>query len=317
MLTPWQRFRREPSRCLAKWLYQRRPHPSHTGHDPQPDRPPAVSIVCISDTHNACPAVPDGDMLLHAGDLTSKGSFAELQSQLDWLNSLPHRHKVVIGGNHDLLLDPAFVSRFPDRIYEGEGTARSDLDWGGIVYLNNSTARLEFGPDNGHCSRSLTVYGSPWTEQMGVFAFQYPPVRAVWPDAIPPGTDVVLTHGPPRGYLDEGGKGCPRLLRELRRARPRLAVFGHVHGGHGGHGVDCMAFDGLGAAYGAVMVGDRGLLAALAVMPLLLAWSWLCETVLSPLLFPRRPAAGATLVNAAVAPARLSDTLQTPVVVEL
>ncbi|EGX96671.1 phosphoesterase [Cordyceps militaris CM01] len=51
------------------------------------------------------PNVPDGDLLLHAGNLTVGGSFAKLQAQLDWLNTLPHRQKVVIAGNHDVLLE--------------------------------------------------------------------------------------------------------------------------------------------------------------------------------------------------------------------
>ncbi|KAJ4164177.1 hypothetical protein LMH87_005862 [Akanthomyces muscarius] len=104
----------------------------------------AVSVVCISDTHNTRPEVPEGDVLLHAGNLTVGGSYAELQAQIHWLNTLPHRYKVVIAGNHDLLLDPAFVARYPDRIVEGEGTSRNDLDWGEITYLNNTTTSLTF-----------------------------------------------------------------------------------------------------------------------------------------------------------------------------
>ena len=57
-----------------------------------------ITVVCISDTHNLQPDLPDGDLLVHAGDLTSFGTFDELQSQLDWLNKQPHRYKIVIGG---------------------------------------------------------------------------------------------------------------------------------------------------------------------------------------------------------------------------
>jgi predicted phosphohydrolase len=185
--------------------------------------------------------------------LTNGGSFEELQAQLDWLKSLPHRYKVVIAGNHDLLLDPAFVARSPDRICEGEGTSRSDLGWGDIVYLNNSTTKLNFAT-----GRSLTVYGSPWTEQCGNWAFQYPPIRKVWADSVPQETDILVTHGPPKGYLDEEGKGCPQLLREIWRIRPRLVVFGHIHGGHGRENI---VYDSVDAAYARVMTGERGALA--------------------------------------------------------
>jgi Calcineurin-like phosphoesterase len=68
-----------------------------------------ITIVCISDPHNSKPSLPDGDILLHYGDLSQYGTFAEIQAQLDWLNSQPHKHKIVIAGNHNLILDESFV----------------------------------------------------------------------------------------------------------------------------------------------------------------------------------------------------------------
>lgn len=68
---------------------------------PPRDRPP-IRVVCLSDTHDWQPAhVPDGDLLIHAGDLTDDGSLDAIQKQMDWLATLPHRHKVVIAGNHE------------------------------------------------------------------------------------------------------------------------------------------------------------------------------------------------------------------------
>ena len=252
--------------------------------------------------------MPNGDVLLHAGDLTVHGSFAELQARLDWLKTLPNRYKVVIAGNHDLLLDPEFVNRFPDRIYEGEGTSRSDLDWGDIIYLHNTAAQLAF-PGSG---RSLTVYGSPQTEQFGTWAFQYPPIRRVWPDSIPEGVDILLVHGPPRGHLDEGGKGCPQLLREVRRVQPRLVVFGHIHDGHGREDI---VYDAVEAMYDAVMARDKGLVAAIA-MALSLLWAWAWRGLMLG-----RPTGGSlartTLVNAAMVPGRSSEREHEAIVVEL
>ncbi|SPO02307.1 uncharacterized protein DNG_04980 [Cephalotrichum gorgonifer] len=254
------------------------------------------------------PAVPDGDLLLHAGDLTNTGSFEELQAQIDWLKSLPHEHKVVIAGNHDLLLDPAYVDRFPDRIYEGDGTSRSDLDWGGVIYLNDSSARLQFR--NG---RSLTVYGSPWTPLCGSFAFQYPDVRTVWPNKIPPDTEVLLTHGPPRGHLDEGGKGCPQLLREIWRARPRLVVFGHIHPGHG---TEHLEYNGVLRAYDGVMAGDKGLLAVF-LMACQLVGGWLWSALTLRQTKRRGTLGGTTLVNAAAVGGRMNEVQQPAIVVSI
>jgi Icc-related predicted phosphoesterase len=61
--------------------------------------------------------------------------------------------------------------------------------------------------------------------------------RKYW-DQIPEGTDVLITHGPPFGTLDKdeiGGPhmGCRDLTRAILRVKPRLHVFGHVHGAYG------------------------------------------------------------------------------------
>lgn len=109
--TPCQKLKTNPAQFLAKWLYASRPVSKRA-----PD-PHLVTVVCISYTHATTSEIPIGDILLHAGDLTNKGTFAGLQSQLDWLNTLPHQHKMVIGVNHDLLLDDDFVSSFLDEFF--------------------------------------------------------------------------------------------------------------------------------------------------------------------------------------------------------
>ena len=65
-----------------------------------------IRVVCISDTHNSTPPVPNGNVLIHAGDLTENSAPSELQAHIVWLSSLPHTHKVVIAGNYDTYLDP-------------------------------------------------------------------------------------------------------------------------------------------------------------------------------------------------------------------
>lgn len=68
---------------------------------------PPLREICVSDTHNATPALPPGDILIHAGDLTVHGTFDEVQAQLHWLPSQPHIHKITIARNHDIPLDEA------------------------------------------------------------------------------------------------------------------------------------------------------------------------------------------------------------------
>ena len=58
--------------------------------------PDTVRFVCISDTHSVSHNidVPEGDVLIHAGDFTMEGRRFEVDSFVEFLRSLPHRHKV-------------------------------------------------------------------------------------------------------------------------------------------------------------------------------------------------------------------------------
>merc|ERR1712113_1055159 len=66
-----------------------------------------VRCVCISDTHgrHAMIQVPPGDILIHAGDFTMCGADFEVDEFCEWFGALPHPHKILIAGNHDLTCD--------------------------------------------------------------------------------------------------------------------------------------------------------------------------------------------------------------------
>ncbi|EPE35126.1 Metallo-dependent phosphatase [Glarea lozoyensis ATCC 20868] len=191
-----------------------------------PAPPTGIRVICISDTHNTQPDLPDGDILLHAGDLTQSGSLSELRSQIEWLDAQPHRYKVVIAGNHDLCLQ----------------ASTEEIDWRSLIYLRDSATTLHFPG-----GRSLKIYGSPWTPKHGNWAFQYPRTGAdPWEGAVPEDVDILLTHGPPRCHLDLDDLGCGYLLEEVRRREPILHVFGHIHAGYGKRMV---LWDGFERAY--------------------------------------------------------------------
>jgi Icc-related predicted phosphoesterase len=178
----------------------------------------ATRLVLLSDTHGLHDrvAVPDGDVLVHAGDFTRRGRPEEVEGFARFLARLPHTHKVVVAGNHDFLFQ-----REPER-------ARELL--GDVTYLEDSGAEVA----------GLAFWGSPWQPWFHDWAFNLrrgPELAAVWA-RIPAGTDVLVTHGPPRGTLDRvarGGErvGCAELAAALRRVRPRLHVFGHIHEAYG------------------------------------------------------------------------------------
>ncbi|KAI9836109.1 MAG: hypothetical protein M1819_001725 [Sarea resinae] len=212
-----------PLKYIAQQLYvlllflrgpPRRISPSHK----------PIRIVCISDTHNRTIPVPDGHLLIHAGDLSDHGSVAEIQAQIDWLKGLPHAQKVVIAGNHDSYFD--------------ESTRKQDdkdkeLNWGSIHYLQHSSVSLNFPT---HDSRRLNIYGAPHIPNCGgsSFAFQYMRGDDAWSNTIPDETDVLVTHTPPKYHLDlPAALGCQWLLKEVWRVRPTVHVCGHIHAGRG------------------------------------------------------------------------------------
>ena len=219
---------------------------------------PPIRVVCISDTHNATPPLPPGDILIHAGDLTAHGTFDELQAQLQWLSAQPHTHKIVMAGNHDLILDKECDDKFLTRSEEDSAIKRNKLDWSGIRYLQNEAVTLDIersfsshsaGGQNA-VSRQVKIYGSPLTPEFGRWAFQYPAIRDVWTKAIPDDTDILVVHGPPALYGDcdgeKGPTGKPKikgdgyLLREVRRVQPKLVICGHIHGAFG---IACIELD--------------------------------------------------------------------------
>ena len=180
-------------------------------------------LVCISDTHNQHPhiKVPGGDVLIHAGDITSRGSAAEMAKFGEWLRVLPHKYKIVICGNHDFIGED-----------DPDGTRRLLAD---AIYLQDSSVDI--------CG--LKIFGSAWTPYFGGWAFNLPrgPMLADKWAEIPEDVEVVVTHGPPmligdqvhgEGTLAIENVGCSDLAARLRQL-PKLKahVYGHIHDGHG------------------------------------------------------------------------------------
>lgn len=179
-----------------------------------------MRIVCISDTHLSHEAgkiqIPDGDILIHAGDGTLEGSVREIQVFLRWLKGFHHRHKIFIAGNHDRLFE------------QDPGLARS-LVPRSITYLQDEAVVVD----------GLRIHGSPWQPEFMGWAFNLPRgprLREKW-KRIPEGVDILVTHGPPAGILDQPPHGehvgCADLREAVERLQPKLHVFGHVHHGHG------------------------------------------------------------------------------------
>lgn len=174
-----------------------------------------MRLVLLSDTHECHREVdvPNGDVLIHAGDVTvhSRDPWV-LEDFNHWLGELPHRHKLVVPGNHDFL--------FREECHRKTIT--------NALLLIGSGVRIG----------GLNFWGSP-VDFYRDSAFGIPGVRrAVHWAKMPRDLHVLITHIPPEGILDrrspnEDGSGDPWLMREVLKKKPGLHVFGHQHSAFG------------------------------------------------------------------------------------
>jgi Icc-related predicted phosphoesterase len=178
-------------------------------------------IVLLSDTHNAHDEIqiPAGDILIHAGDATNQGTIEEIAQFSGWFKKLPHKYKIFVAGNHDWLFET------------NPQSARKLVE--GIIYLQDSFVEIE----------NLKIYGSPWQPRFFDWAFNLrrgTELAEKW-RLIPNDTNVLITHGPPYGILDEAPRGslpnenvgCEDLRGRIEELvsfdRLKLHIFGHIH----------------------------------------------------------------------------------------
>lgn len=162
--------------------------------------------------------LPEGDVLVHAGDITPKGELEIVHDFADWLAAQPFRHKLIIAGNHDYCFDisrPAY-----------DGWAWRALEERGIHYLFDSARTLD----------GVKFYGSPWCPRLAGWAF-FDRERDRFEDA-PRDIDVLVTHAPPHGIHDDASDeshfGSRHIVRYVQRCHKlKLHIFGHVHSGYG------------------------------------------------------------------------------------
>ena len=181
---------------------------------------PRLTLVVLSDTHvlHRDLDVPDADILVHAGDFTLFSLFSRSNRSIadfdKWLGELPHRHKIVVPGNHEYVLEKA-------------ASPKTTLH--SACVLINEGVEID----------GLRFWGSPLTPLGGgAFGVASATDRRNLDHQIPDGTDVLITHSPPFGILDSAPgsdfhAGCQELLEAVKRVRPKLHMFDHIHAGYG------------------------------------------------------------------------------------
>lgn len=186
-----------------------------------------TTIVCAADLHGRLPKIPPCDLLILAGDIGLTPRFDKYQA---WVNKVPAKEVVVIGGNMDRMI----------------------CEWG---YPPDT--RGHYLEDSGIELFDFKIWGTPWTPPfVGEWNADEDFLEAMFA-AIPDDTDILVSHGPPFGFGDQPkGKGSRKRWTDLRdagvhdpmlgrhvgstalRARldhihPRLVVCGHIHASYG------------------------------------------------------------------------------------
>lgn len=180
-----------------------------------------MRVVCISDTH--CHnydgiELPAGDLLIHAGDHTYRGDSRELSMALNFLSNVSKKYKygaVIIAGNHDCL-------------FEKDPILAQCLVPSNVKYLEDDFVIIE----------GIKIYGTPWQPEYQNWAFNEPSIdrRTKIFSKIPSDTDLLISHCPPYGVLDEWdgiSVGCEALLARVLDVEPKWHVFGHIHDSYG------------------------------------------------------------------------------------
>ena len=177
-----------------------------------------MRFVSISDTHGKHNfELPEGDVLLHAGDVSSRGLKTEIQRFLDWFAGLDYTYKIFIAGNHDFFFEEASADDIQAMIPPE------------IIYLNDSGVEIA----------GIHIWGSPIQPWFYDWAFNRqrgPAIQKHW-DLIPANSDIIITHGPVFGIHDRTVSGlpvgCEDLLPVIQRIKPKVHLCGHIHEAYG------------------------------------------------------------------------------------
>jgi Icc-related predicted phosphoesterase len=207
-----------------------------------------MRITVISDTHNKHKQIeghlPGGDLLLHAGDITSRGYQHEIQQFCKWFNDIDNYDtKAFIAGNHDW--------GFQDNHEK-------------IMEIVNSYKTIDYLQDDllmtgENYEDMIKIWGSPWQPEFYSWAFNLPrngdDLKSKW-EMIPMNTDILITHGPAWGKLDrvigEGiPLGCELLKERIDVVKPKIHICGHIHSGYG------YVFDGETHYFNAAVLDER------------------------------------------------------------
>jgi Icc-related predicted phosphoesterase len=154
-------------------------------------------LVLMSDLHTRPASVPEGDILVLAGDVFCGDDRTSLQSDLSWIKSLGFKRVLAVPGHllntqpdtaHSLL-GAAGVTLLQDRDVVINGVRFYGLDWGSTTLIPRADVVIS------HC-----------------------PAKGMLDQRQPPKSE----------HLGDAG-----LARRVSLVAPQLFISGHIHGGYG------------------------------------------------------------------------------------
>lgn len=187
-----------------------------------------MNLLLMADLHGWLPKVTiQQDVIVIAGDIVpvwaannrydiniSKQAIWLRDTFYPWVNQLPCEHVVMTWGNHDWVgMEPDVLDQIP------------------------APKKLHTLVDEGVTLDGVHFYGSPWQPRFYDWAFNLDEVDLSrrW-KLIDDHTDVLVVHGPPKGYGDRmkrgyktDAPGSESLTRRIKEVEPKLVVCGHIH----------------------------------------------------------------------------------------
>lgn len=202
-------------------------------------------LVVISDTHGKheeLGELPPGDVLIHCGDFSSFGECEEVASFMKWFAAQPHKHKLLVPGNHEVGLCTKKTMMIGTEQFVKDRAANYDVIRG---YRDQNVHLLV---DRSIVIDGIKFHGTPWCGgspsvmgRWGFYLYQDEHRRKQF-SKIADDTDVLISHSPPYGILDsvkvgwmrkKEPLGCKVLLERVMEVQPAVHVFGHIHSGNG------------------------------------------------------------------------------------
>lgn len=185
-----------------------------------------MRIVAISDVHGKWNklTIPECDILISAGDYSFRGERHMVKDFHRWLNEQPANHIISVQGNHETWVEQNFL----------EAKTLAEENCPAVYFMDEGLVEIE----------GLKIWCSAITPFFCNWAWNRLPHQIIYNwEKIPEDTDILITHGPPKGILDElvyvngapkgEHAGCPYLLRKIELIKPDIHIFGHIHCGHG------------------------------------------------------------------------------------